>query len=227
MYLILPVPVVFLLMAFWLQLTADRQELVSGRGGSWQVRRSCEGTSKEFLLALLELEGSIRVCSSHLRILAAGYPHEEHVLFWMWNDLLPQRLQRVCVLLWRLPAHHKFSAQGALEMVPPSTVPTKVMRSSSSPKLPVPFPFFPILPRCGVTKRHCSRRMEQGFLQELFAIVRRLRFFASSTLVKPCIGSPAKNSCCPVASSAQHAICRRSSKLRLQCRFIRRHRAPQ
>lgn len=138
---------------------------------------------KNACLLFLSSKGSIRVCSSHLRILAAGYPHEEHVLFWMWNDLLPQRLQRVCVLLWRLPAHHNLSAQGALELVPPSAVPTKVMRSSNSPKLPVPFPFFPILPRCGVTKRYCSRRMEQGFLQDLSAIVRRLRFFASSTLV--------------------------------------------
>lgn len=45
-----------------------------------------------------------RGCDLHLRILAAGYPQEEHVLFWMWNDLLPQRLQSVCVLLWRFPA---------------------------------------------------------------------------------------------------------------------------
>ena len=68
MYLILPVPVVFLLMAFWLQLTADRQELVSGRGGRCQVRRSCRGTSKEGLLAIHELEGesAAHICESLL-----------------------------------------------------------------------------------------------------------------------------------------------------------------
>lgn len=39
----------------------------------------------------------------HLRILAAGYPHDEHRFFWMWYDDRPQRTQIVCVLLWRLP----------------------------------------------------------------------------------------------------------------------------
>ena len=48
----------------------------------------------------------------HLRILAAGYPQEEQVLFWMWNDLLPHRLHRVCVLLWRLPVQQHLSALG-------------------------------------------------------------------------------------------------------------------
>lgn len=57
MCLILPVPVVFLLMAFWLQLTADRQELVNGRGERCQVRKPYEGTSKEHLLAIHKLEG--------------------------------------------------------------------------------------------------------------------------------------------------------------------------
>ena len=33
------------------------------------------------------------------------------MLFWMWNDRLPQRLQRVCVLLWRLPAPTSLLAQ--------------------------------------------------------------------------------------------------------------------
>ena len=31
--------------------------------------------------------------------LAAGYPHCAQVFFWLWNDLRPQRRQRVCDLL--------------------------------------------------------------------------------------------------------------------------------
>ena len=38
-----------------------------------------------------------------LRILAAGKPHDEHLLFWMWYELRPQRRHSVCVLLCRLP----------------------------------------------------------------------------------------------------------------------------
>ncbi len=86
------------------------------------------------------------VCSSHLRILAAGYPQEEHVLFWMWNDLLPHRLQRVCVLLWRLPAEqHQMST--IILSVLPQVRKHRLTGISSSPKDPVPFPFFPIVPR--------------------------------------------------------------------------------
>jgi len=36
-------------------------------------------------------------------ILAAGYPHEEQVFFWMWNETLPQRRQAVWDLLCRFP----------------------------------------------------------------------------------------------------------------------------
>ena len=41
---------------------------------------------------------------SHLRIVAAGKPHDEHLLFWMWNERRPQRLHSVCVLFRLLPA---------------------------------------------------------------------------------------------------------------------------
>ena len=91
--------------------------------------------------------------SIHCRILAAGYPHDEHVCFWMWSErrprcpqngilalrsyctksefgyvgccyelitgeCLPQRLQSVCVLLWRLP---KDEVPFAMEVMPVSS----------------------------------------------------------------------------------------------------------
>lgn len=39
----------------------------------------------------------------HERNLAAGYPHCEHVDFWIWYDDLPHRRHNVCVLLRRFP----------------------------------------------------------------------------------------------------------------------------
>lgn len=39
----------------------------------------------------------------NLRIFEAGYPHEEHVLFWMWNVRRPHRRHVVCDLLVRFP----------------------------------------------------------------------------------------------------------------------------
>jgi hypothetical protein len=38
----------------------------------------------------------------HLRTLAAGYPHEEQVLFWMWKERRPQRRHRVCDLFCKV-----------------------------------------------------------------------------------------------------------------------------
>ena len=37
-----------------------------------------------------------------MRTLAAGYPHEEQVLFWMWNERRPQRRLRVCDLFCKV-----------------------------------------------------------------------------------------------------------------------------
>jgi len=39
-----------------------------------------------------------RVDNVHLRTLAAGYPQDEQVLFWMWKERRPQRRQSVCDL---------------------------------------------------------------------------------------------------------------------------------
>lgn len=101
-----PVPVVFLRLAFSPQLTATRQLHDSSRTNP-----------------------AVHI---HLRVLAAGYPHEEQVCFWMWRDrrpvsksvsavhgdivtvfsriegvgeccYVPQRRHSVCVLLWRFP----------------------------------------------------------------------------------------------------------------------------
>lgn len=60
-YLIRPVPVVFLRIAFTLQL--------------------------------------------YFLIFDAGYPQEAQVVFCLWKDLFPQRLHKVCVLVWRRPAN--------------------------------------------------------------------------------------------------------------------------
>merc|ERR1712012_890716 len=38
-----------------------------------------------------------------LRIFLAGYPQDEQVFFWMWNDTLPQRRQVVWDLLCLFP----------------------------------------------------------------------------------------------------------------------------
>jgi hypothetical protein len=106
-----PVPVVFLRLAFSPQLTVI-------------LSIDC----KSVIVVSIDV---------HLRVLAAGYPHEEHVCFWMWRERrpallsahcfrpwpcsspsfkigsttgsrrhrndVPQRLQSVCVLLWRFP----------------------------------------------------------------------------------------------------------------------------
>lgn len=58
-----PVPVVFLRLAFSPQLTATCQLHCS----------SCTGL----------------MVNLHLRVLAAGYPHEEQVCFWMWRERRP------------------------------------------------------------------------------------------------------------------------------------------
>jgi hypothetical protein len=88
-----PEPVVFLRLAFSLQLSARHGQRPTLQDWASDV---------------------------HFRMLAAGYPQAEHVCFWMWRDRrpganqlmlcshvevkdAPQRRQRVCVLLWRLP----------------------------------------------------------------------------------------------------------------------------
>jgi len=69
----------------------------------------------------------------YLRILAAGYPHEAQVFFWLWSERRPQRLQRPWVLVWRLPKLEVPLAVGgcqpcrrprivAVTVQPPSTV---------------------------------------------------------------------------------------------------------
>jgi hypothetical protein len=35
--------------------------------------------------------------------LAAGYPQDAQVCFWMWKERRPQRRHKVCDLLWRFP----------------------------------------------------------------------------------------------------------------------------
>ncbi len=56
-------------------------------------------------LSLLSLKRpSIYIIKNiHFLNLAAGYPQAEQVLFCLWYDILPQRLQRVCVLVCLLP----------------------------------------------------------------------------------------------------------------------------
>jgi hypothetical protein len=39
----------------------------------------------------------------YLRVLAAGYPHDAQVCFWLCMERRPQRLQMPWVLVWRLP----------------------------------------------------------------------------------------------------------------------------
>ena len=76
----------------------------------------------------------------------------------MWNDLLPHRLQRVCVLLWRLPVQQHLSALSLTQALDRhllsrwALLRDWAMGSSNSPKLPVPFPFFPMVPQALVTK---------------------------------------------------------------------------
>lgn len=54
-------------------------------------------------------------------ILLSGYPHDEHLDFWMWYELLPHRRHSVCVLLWRLPnddvpfVYKRFEIEGMME----------------------------------------------------------------------------------------------------------------
>jgi hypothetical protein len=38
-----------------------------------------------------------------LRVLASGYPHEEHSFFCLWKEILPHLRQAVCVLVCLLP----------------------------------------------------------------------------------------------------------------------------
>jgi len=71
-----PVPVVFLLFAFSDQLSTIHN--VRTKFGSYREQRT--------------------VGNIHLRTLAAGYPQDEQVLFWMWKERRPQRRQSVCDL---------------------------------------------------------------------------------------------------------------------------------
>jgi hypothetical protein len=54
----------------------------------------------------IRVESSGTAVNIHLRTLAAGYPHEAQVLFWMWKERRPQRRQSVCDLFCEVVRMH-------------------------------------------------------------------------------------------------------------------------
>ena len=76
--LILPVPVVFLLLAF---TDLKHQHCYNHRNS----------------------ESEFTTHHPKLLILAAGKPQGAHTFFWMWKATLPHLLHRVCVLLRLIP----------------------------------------------------------------------------------------------------------------------------
>lgn len=79
---------------------------------------------------------------SQVRFLAAGYPHEAQVLFWMWYDLRPHRLQMVWVLLRRLPAVSKIHSINTCRLIITTTTKGQTLAASHR-SFPFPCPSCP------------------------------------------------------------------------------------
>ena len=87
-------------------ITLQQAQLMSGHIALFLLGLASSSLSPA-LQAALAPPSYIRVGSdSHFRTRAAGYAHDAHRLFWMWNARRPHRRHSVWVLFRRLPAPH-------------------------------------------------------------------------------------------------------------------------